>query len=224
MFWLEIVSYSYVLPCVYGWSMQRFEARVHLATVALVSFILAFTAARIFTTFFPDRVLISGGLHIHHFWFGIALMAVGGWLGINYRHKDVDVIAAILYGVGGGLIVDEVGLLLTFNDYWSGLTWTILGFLLPFSLMLVLFSRYRKKITDELDEFATSKLSFTLGIFLVALSVGFLLQTNNPLVIISSSALTVIGAAIVFLFLIQRLMKAREKKSKLIFSALDLKE
>jgi hypothetical protein len=77
--------------------------------------------------------LVGGGLHIHHFWFGIALLAVGGWLGISFNNKDIDMVAAIIYGVGGGLIVDEVGLLLTFGNYWSGLTWTLLIVLLSFS-------------------------------------------------------------------------------------------
>ena len=83
--------------------MKSFEARVHLATVALTSFILSFVVARTYTTFFPDRILVSGGLHIHHFWFGIALLAIGSWLGINYSHKIIDVSAAIIYGIDGGL-------------------------------------------------------------------------------------------------------------------------
>jgi hypothetical protein len=95
---------------------RRFQPRAHLAAIALLSFMVAFAAARVFTTFFPSAVLIGNGIHIHHFWFGIALLAVGGWLGISYNDKDTDRLAAILYGAGGGLIVDEVGLLLTFGE------------------------------------------------------------------------------------------------------------
>jgi hypothetical protein len=51
---------------------------------------------------------------------GIALLAIGGWLGISYDDKETNRVASILYGAGGGLIVDEVGLLLTFNNYWTG--------------------------------------------------------------------------------------------------------
>src|ERR1035437_3561280 len=146
--------------------MDQVEARVHLATVALVSFISSFLVARTFTTFFPSRVIITSGIHIHHFWFGIILLAVGGWLGINYRHKDIEIAAAILYGVGGGLIVDEVGLLLTFGDYWTGLTWVILVVMLAVISVLILFTRYRKQIREELSEHLNSKLALTLGIFL----------------------------------------------------------
>ncbi len=99
---------------------------MHLATVALISFLLAFVVARTYATLFPSQVLLTGSIHIHHFWFVIVFLAVGGWIGINYNDKGISVAAAILYGVGGGLIVDEVGLLLTFGNYWSELTWAVL--------------------------------------------------------------------------------------------------
>lgn len=182
--------------------MNQFEARVHLATVALVSFILAFLVARTFTTFFPSRVIITSGIHVHHLWFGIILLAVGGWLGINSRHKDIDIAAAILYGVGGGLIVDEVGLLLTFGDYWTGLTWVILVVLLSVISVLILITRYRKQIRDELSEHLSRKLALTLGIFLAALAVPFILQTDNLLVIVASLCLTVASVIIIAVFLI----------------------
>ena len=34
-------------------------------------------------------------------------------------------LAAIMYGLGGGLLVDEVGLLLTLGVYQTGITYTI---------------------------------------------------------------------------------------------------
>jgi hypothetical protein len=176
--------------------MKQFEARVHLATVALVSFISSFLVARTFTTFFPSQVIITSGIHIHHFWFGIILLAVGGWLGINYRHKDIEIAAAILYGVGGGLIVDEIGLLLTFGDYWTGLTWVILVVMLAVISVLILFTRYRKQIREELSEHLNSKLALTLGIFLAAISFPFILQTDN-LAVISASVGAMLAAMIV---------------------------
>jgi hypothetical protein len=183
--------------------MIKFEARVHLATVALVSFILAFLVARTFTTFFPSRVIITSGIHIHHFWFGIILLAVGGWLGINSRQKDVDLAAAILYGVGGGLIVDEVGLLLTFGDYWTELTWGILVVMLSVISVLILITRYRKQIQEELSEHLNRKWALTLGIFLTALAVPFVLQTDNLwVVVVGFLCLTVAAVAIIVIFFI----------------------
>jgi hypothetical protein len=187
--------------------MKDFEARVHLATVALASFFVSFVVARIFTTLFPNQVLISGGLHIHHFWFGVALLAIGGWLGIAYKQKEIDIVAAILYGVGGGLIVDEVGLLLTFGNYQSGLTWDALIVLISFIAILILFYRYRKKIEEELGEFISSKISLVVGIFLAAISIGFIAETNNAVAIEISTGLTMVAVVVILIFIIQRKRK-----------------
>ena len=88
--------------------------------MALVSFILAFVTARTYAdsvfqpTFYSraEFIFTISGLDLF-----FLQSAVG--LGINYNSKGISIAAAILYGVGGGLIVDEVGLLLTFGDYWS---------------------------------------------------------------------------------------------------------
>ena len=179
---------------------KQFELKVHLAIVALVSFILAFIVARTYATLFPTHVLLTGGLHIHHFWFGLIFLAIGGWLGINYNSKGISIAAAILYGVGGGLIVDEVGLLLTFGNYQSGLTWDILVTLLAFVAVLMLLYRNRQKIFEELGEFVTSKAALTVAIFLGAFTVAFISEANNSLALITLTALTAIAILIIVFF------------------------
>jgi hypothetical protein len=157
--------------------------------------------------------LISKGIHIHHFWFGIALVAIGGWLGISYNDEETNRVASILYGVGGGLIVDEVGLLLTFGNYWTGLTYAFLVVFLAFIALLLFFYRYRSLMLEELSEFVKSKLSFYLGIFLFAVSVTFIIQTDNSFVTIVASAAAVIAIILIIIFLLRRLKKVPKTKS-----------
>ena len=178
--------------------------------LALVSFALSFIVARVFTYLHPDVVLVSGGIHIHHFWFGLAFLAVGGWLGISYTHKEIDMLAAVIYGVGGGLIADEVGLLLTFGDYYSGLTWTFVLLFVAFVSTLVLLFRYRQGIFEELHEFVGSKASIFIGAFLIAVSVAFLVQTENFLITLISLVLTIVGVLIVLGFLVH---KSRQRRA-----------
>src|SRR5437867_11445754 len=45
-----------------------------------------------------------------------------GWLGIAYSSDRLLRTYALVFGLGAGLIADEVGLLLTFGDYQSELT------------------------------------------------------------------------------------------------------
>jgi hypothetical protein len=172
--------------------------------LALTAFVVSFTVARAYTTFFPHHVLVGGGLHIHHFWYGLALLAVGGWLGIAYTRKEIDIVAAVLYGAGGGLIVDEVGLLLTLNDYQSGLTWTALVTVLGVASVLILFYRYREGIGEELGEFFQNVASPYIGVFLVALSVAFVVETDNLLVTAAAGVLLALGAGFILLFLVKR--------------------
>ncbi len=185
-------------------SVTGFRPRAHLATLALLSFIFSFIAARTFTTFYPSTVLVSNGIHVHHFWYGIALLAIGGWLGIGYENTETGRVAAILYGAGGGLIVDEVGLLLTFGNYWTGITYTFLIILLAFVTVLMLFNRYQLLIVTELAELVSNKVSFYLGVFLAAASVAFITQTNNALVEAIAGGLTIIGIILIITYLIRR--------------------
>ena len=187
--------------------------RVHLAVLALVSFILSFAVARTFTYFYPQVVLVSGELHIHHFWFGMLLLVIGGWLGINYTQKEIDMLAAIIYGVGGGLIADEIGLLLTFGNYYSELTWTFLLLLFSFVSVLILLSKYRQTIYQELHEFVSSKASLFIGVFLAAVSIAFVIDTDNLFVTLLSVALTVTGALTVLAFLVHQTRQARRSSA-----------
>ena len=186
-------------------STERLVPRVHFAALALVSFILSVIVARAFTHFFPGAVLISGDLHIHHFWFGIALLAIGGWLGISYNHKEIDMVAAIIYGVGGGLIADEVGLLLTFGDYWSGITWTFVIVLVASASVLILLGMYGRAIVNELHDFVSSRVSLYVGIFLAAVSIAFIVETDNLLVTVVSAGLTIAAVLMVLAYFIHRM-------------------
>lgn len=173
----------------------------------MVAFIVSFVVARTFTTFSPSTVLVSEGIHIHHFWYGIVLLAIGGWLGISYNHRETDRVAAILYGAGGGLIIDEVGLLLTFGNYWTSITFTFMFIFLAFITILILLNKYRRTILTDFEEFVSSKASLYFGVFLVAISVAFITETSNLLITIISSGLTIMAIIVILAYLIQRIRK-----------------
>jgi hypothetical protein len=210
----------YEIKAEYAWSVEgittlQYQSRPHFTILTLGSFIISFAVARTFTFFNPDVVLVSGGIHIHHFWFGMLLLAIGGWLGINYNKKEVDMVAAIVYGVGGGLIADELGLLLTLGDYYSGLTWTSLLLLLASVAILALLRKYRQSIYTELHEFIGSKSSLYIGILLTAISFAFVIETSNFLITLLFALMTVIGVLIVLAFAVHKLRQSLAKKAVL---------
>ena len=179
--------------------MKRLDkaSKPNLSFIMLVSFLASFAVARVFTGLFPSTVLVVQGVHVHHFWYGLALLVVGGWLGINYSDDYIERIAAIIFGVGGGLVGDEIGLLLTFGDYYSELTYTFVIALLAFSFMATLFKRHGKTIVAELYGFSRRHVDLYVGLFLVFVSSAYLIQSENTLVIILSTITFVVGLALV---------------------------
>src|SRR5271169_6019252 len=118
--------------------MSTVKMNFGLASLALSAFVVSFFGARIFTTINPDTVVVSGGVHFHHFWYGLAMVVAAGWLGIVSFHPTLNRVYATVFGLGGGLIGDEVGLLLTFGNYHSELTYVFfVAFICVVSLLLI---------------------------------------------------------------------------------------
>ena len=182
---------------------EKIQEKPNLSMLAMISFIASFIVTRIFTSLNPNTVLISGDYHIHHFWYGIAMLAIGGWIGISVENERLNRVAAILFGAGGGLIGDEVGLLLTFGNYWTEITYTFVVIFLAFASMLILLNKYHKLVRTEFTQFLRSNASLYFGVFLAAVSIAFILETDNTIIITASSALSVIACVIILAYFIQ---------------------
>jgi len=144
------------------------------------------------------------GFHIHHFWYGTILLAIGGWLGITFDEERIVRLAAVIYGAGGGLIGDEVGLLLTFGNYWTGITYTIVIIFVAFVSAVILFMLYSKAISAEIKGFTRSRASFYFGIILAVVSIAFL-TTRNSLIARISTVTTIAALIIIVLYVAQRI-------------------
>jgi len=181
------------------------ERRPNLSVLALISFACSFAVVRLFTIAYPDVSFHPFGFHIHHFWYGILMLAIGGWLGISYNDPRIDRIAAIVFGAGGGLIGDEVGILVTLrsDNYWAGISYTSIIIVLAVASILVLFSRYHRTVLEELGYFSGSRGGFYLAVFIEAVSIAFLIDTNNIYVIIVATAIAVAAFFIVMSFFVQ---------------------
>jgi hypothetical protein len=186
---------------------EQIKEKPNLSVLAMISFIASFTVARVFTSIYPKTIWEVSGLHIHHFWYGIALLAVGGWIGISYQSEKTDRLAAILFGAGGGLIGDEVGLLLTLSAgaYWADITYTLVIIFVTLGSMLILLNRYFKVIRTEFAQFLLSNASLYFGVFLAVVSIAFIWETDNVMVITVSSVLTIAACVIILAYFIQRI-------------------
>jgi hypothetical protein len=192
-------------------SNEKLKTKPNLSILALMSFITAFTIARIFSSINPRAVLEIHGVHIHHFWYGLAMLAIGGWLGISVENERVNRIAAILFGAGGGLIGDQVGILLTLSAhaYWADFTYTLVIIFLALAFMLILLIRYNKIIRIEFSGFLRSNAGLYFGVFLEVISIAFIWETDNMVVMIVSSSLAIIACTIIIACFIQQFRKRR---------------
>jgi hypothetical protein len=102
----------------------------------LTAFILTFFVTRSFVRFIRHRAdagrptrwwqprnVHLGGLHIHHVTFGVLLVMVSGLtmvtLSVNGQEPEFTV-AAIFFGIGAALVLDEYALILHLSDvYWE---------------------------------------------------------------------------------------------------------
>lgn len=85
----------------------------------LGAFIPTFAVARLIVRFFPETFVQVNGTHVHHFTYGIIILAVSGYLAI-IRNGRAPFWLAIMYGIGLALAVDETGMWLHLtNQYYN---------------------------------------------------------------------------------------------------------
>lgn len=154
-----------------------------LTFIATLAFVVSFLGSRLFATVFPTTVVMQGGIHLHHFWYGIALISVAGWMGIAWRNERLYRLYAVLYGLGAGFVGDEVGLLLTFNNYQSELTYVFFVAAISFVIIATLFLRYRSQLTEELLKLSFRERAAMIGVYLTGFSIFlFFLSSGVSLV------------------------------------------
>ncbi len=158
--------------------VQRTVFRHGLAFYGTVAFVASFLGARLFATLNPTVKVVRGGIHFHHFWYGLAMVISAGWLGITLNNERMGRNLAIVFGLGAGLIGDEVGLLLTFGDYTSNLTEIFFVAAVGFIILATLLSRGRKHIEKEVVNLSRKERLTQLGVFIGAFSVIFFAAGN----------------------------------------------
>lgn len=102
----------------------------------LIAFILTFFVTRTFVRFIRHRLAAGrpakwwqprnvhiGGVHIHHVTFGVVLVMISGLTLVTLSDTGQELentVAAIFFGIGAALVLDEYALILHLSDvYWE---------------------------------------------------------------------------------------------------------
>jgi len=92
---------------------------------AAVAFAVTFGLLRLLTYAIRESMLpwgnvVAGGLHIHHYVWGVLLLLVVGLVSLIVDSPRYNPWLGLLYGVAAALVIDEFALLLNLRDvYWS---------------------------------------------------------------------------------------------------------
>ena len=158
--------------------VRRVVFRHGLAFYGTASFLVAFFGARMFATLNPTVVVVHGGIHFHHFWYGLAMVVASGWIGIALSDVRLSRDLAIVFGLGTGLIGDEVGLLLTFGNYWSSLTAVFFVAAVGFIVLASLLYKGRGHIEKDVFEVGPKERLTQIGVFVGGFSTVFFAVDN----------------------------------------------
>ena len=150
-----------------------------LTFIATLAFLASFFGSRLFATMFPTAVVTQGGIHFHHFWYGLALMSAAGWMGIAWRNERLYRLYALVYGLGAGLVGDEIGLYLTFGNYQSELTYQFFVAAMSFVIIATLLLRYRNQLEIELQKLTLQERVLMIGAYLTGFSLFFVFLSSG---------------------------------------------
>jgi len=91
------------------------------------AFILTAACARLFSLVLP-RIHWEPvpGMHIHHYVYGIFILAITGYLALIFKSDRATVWIALFYGLGVGLTFDEFGMWLN-PVFQRGVRWNANG-------------------------------------------------------------------------------------------------
>ena len=107
------------------------------------AFLLTFVGARALNTIAPDFWLVNLAVgHVHHFAYGIFILAVSGYLALIFDGPRGKYLVALLHGFGLGL---------TFDEYWFWIKlsedelarWNYDGFLIIMGFFFLVISARR---------------------------------------------------------------------------------
>ena len=105
-----------------------------------VAFLITFGGARILSYFYPEFFIrIVDDLHIHHFAYGILILATSGYLALVNESPRSRYLIALLHGVALGLAFDEFGIWLRLSDTSSD-RWSYDGLLVLIAFFVLMIS------------------------------------------------------------------------------------
>ncbi len=115
----------------------------------LLSFLAAFIFARIYSLV-AAPVLIYRDVHIHHLNYGIAFLALSGFLSFYLSNSRFRNKIILLYGIGLGLTFDEFAMWLHLEDhYWMRTSYDAIIVISAVLINIVFFGDFWQRMLNN---------------------------------------------------------------------------
>lgn len=130
--------------------------------IVFIAFLFTFVLTRLYVyisykdipnlSFLIDRTIVNG-IHIHHFNFGIILLAIVGFQGLYDISRLYHRRLAVLYGIALALTFDEFAMWLKLEDqYNSRITYNAIVVICLIFLNIIYFPHYWKKMGSRVKK------------------------------------------------------------------------
>jgi hypothetical protein len=117
--------------------LSAYAVTIRPYTLTLSAVLLTVSVARMISYRNPKlHWETQGGLHIHHYTFGIFALAIAGYAALVFKGPRAGFWIALLYGFGLGLVFDEFGLWLHLRQD-PALRWSYTGLVMIAVVFLV---------------------------------------------------------------------------------------
>jgi len=112
---------------------------VSLTFPIAVAFLITFILARFVSLMAPGLNITIAGIHVHHFVWGISVLAISGYLALIFGGPRAKYLISLLYGFGLGLAFDEFAFWLKLIDD-DPARWSYDGFLIVAGIIFLIIS------------------------------------------------------------------------------------
>jgi len=120
-------------------STQEPGLYVSLTFPIAVAFLITFVTARAISYLVPSLGLFIGDFRIHHYTWGIFVLAISGYLALVFDEARAKYLVSLLHGFGLGLAFDEFAFWLKLTDD-DPARWSFDGFLIVAGFILLVIS------------------------------------------------------------------------------------
>ncbi len=136
--------------------------RDEIPFIVFFSFLVTFLLARLTVRLVYQQVLPGSlflnvkGVHVHHYNYGFFLLAVSGlWSLLDTKRRRLD-IAALIYGIGLGLAVDEFGMFLRLrDDYYTRISYDAVVVVGALLLSIAYFPKFWRVLGKQVKSLLT---------------------------------------------------------------------